>query len=90
MHGGVVVCQHLGGEGLHAARAGQRHQVLKQQRGDTAAVHAVGDRDRGLRHRPIGGELVTGHPHQLVAQQADQRHHARPTFQAHPPGLPLG
>ena len=90
MQDGVVVRQHLGGEGRHAAGTGQRHQVLQQQRGDTAAVHAVGDRKRDLRSRPIAGELVTGHPHQLVAQQADQRHHARPAFQAHPPGLPLG
>ena len=90
MQHGVVAGQHLGGEGPHAAGTGQRNQVLKQQRGDAALVHAVGDRKRDLRTHPVAGQLVTGHSHQLAAQQADQCHRARPAFQAHPPGLTPG
>ena len=88
---GVVVRQHLGGERRHATDPGHRDQVLKQQRGDTAAVHAIGDRQRDLRSRLAGTELVAGHSHQLVvAEQAEQRHPARTIVQADPPGLPLG
>ena len=38
----------------------------------------------------LGDELVGVASYQLVTQQADQRHHARPALQAHPPDLPLG
>ncbi len=37
------------GEGATPRGAGQRDQVLEQQRGDAAPVHAVGDRERDLR-----------------------------------------
>ena len=47
----------------------EQHQVLKQQRGDTTAVLAIGDRQGDLRGRPVAGELVAGHPHQLIAQR---------------------
>jgi len=71
---GVVLRQHLGGKDLHAARRGQRDQVLQQQRGDTMPVPAIGHRHRHghLRGRPVASELIAGHPRQLIAQQADQ------------------
>ena len=87
---GVVVWQHLGDEGLHAAGAGQRDQVLEQQRGDAAPMHGVGDRQGDLGGRPVAGYLVAGHPHQLVTQQAEQCRQARDALLAQPPGLPLG
>ena len=88
----VVVRQHVGDQDLHAAGAGQRHQVLQQQRGDAMPVHAVGHRQREFRGRRIGGELVAGDPHDLIAQQAEQRHQprtARPGIPAGPPTRPM-
>ena len=55
-----------------ATGPGQRDQVLEQQRGDAAAVHAVGHGQRDLRGRRVAGELVAGHPDQVVAPQAEQ------------------
>ena len=66
----VILRRHLGGKDLHAARPGQRDQVLQQQSGDTMPVHVVGHRH--LRGRPVASELIAGHPRQLIAQQADQ------------------
>jgi hypothetical protein len=53
-------------------------------------VHVIGDRQRDLRGRRIGGELVAGHPHDRIAQQSEQRHSARTALEAHPPGLSFG
>jgi hypothetical protein len=72
----IVVRQHLSGEGLHAAGPSQGDQVLEQQRGDTAPVHAVGGGQRDLRGHPARVQLVTGHSRQFVAQQAEQCDHA--------------
>ena len=83
----VVVRQHVGDQDLHAAGASQRNQVLQQQRGDATPVHAVGHRQREFRGRRIGGELVAGDPHDLIPQQAEQRHQPRIARQAYAPGL---
>ena len=53
-------------------------------------VHAVGHRQCDLRGRRIGDELIAGHPHDLIAQQAKQGDQPRSILAAHPPGLSLG
>ena len=53
-------------------------------------VHAIGHRQCDLRGRGIGGELIAGDPHDLIAQQAEQGDQPRIILAAHPPGLSLG
>ena len=80
----------------HPALAGQRDQVLEQQGGDAPAVHPVRHRERDLRGLGVGrGRLVAGHPHQFVAQEAEQRPveglaAVRPVIPGHPARLLLG
>jgi hypothetical protein len=56
-------------------------QVLEQQDGSSAPVHVVGNRQGNLRDRLIGGELIAGHPHQSIPEQAKQRYQARAALQ---------
>jgi hypothetical protein len=56
------------------ALAGRRRQVLEQDRGHAATVVVVVDEERhlGIAAAPVA--VVAGHAHQLVADEADERH----------------
>ena len=78
-----------GGEDGDAAVAGVGHQVLQQQRADTAAVHVVGHRDGDLRLVPVVLDLVAGHADDLAAAHGEQRRVVRGGRPADPRGLLL-
>jgi hypothetical protein len=88
---GRVLTQRLRGEGVQAAAAGQRDQVLQQQHADTAVVHVIGDRkgDLGRLGRGIVA-LVTAAADQLAVQQGEQRGVVWRGLTAEPARLPLG
>ena len=58
--------------------------MLKQQRGDTALVHVVGNGQGNLRRLKAGDELVAGHSDQVIVQQAEERPVVRAGLAAHP------
>ena len=86
-----VLAQRLRGKGAHPPAAGQRDQVLQQQRADAAVVNVIGDRHGDLRGLGASAkELVTAAADYLAVQHGEQRLAVRPGFAAYPACLPLG
>ena len=86
-----VLLQRLGGERLQLPGAGERDEVLEQQRGDAPVVHGVRDRERDLRRpAPVGGNLVAGEPDNLAVGQREQGGVVGPRLPGDPPRLLLG
>ena len=89
-----VLGQGLRGEGADLVGPGERDQVLEQQGGDTAMVHAVRHRERDLGRGPGAGGtadgVVAGAAHDLARGQRQQRHATRRGVPADPLGLGLG
>ena len=89
-----VLGQGLRGEGADLVGPGERDQVLKQEGGDAAVVHAIRHRERDLGRGPGAGgpaeRVIAGAAHDLARGQRQQRHAIRPGLPADPLGLGLG
>jgi len=88
---GRVISERLRLEGADSPAAGQRDQMLQQQRADTAAVHVIGDRHGDLR-RPgtVVGQAIAAATHHLPLQDRQQRGAVRRRLPAYPACLLLG
>jgi hypothetical protein len=85
-----VPCQRLSGESPEAALPRPPDQMLKQQAGDTTAMHVIRDSERNLRHTGLPGGLVSGDTDQSVTLPGQQRHMIGIRLATDPPGFPLG
>ena len=85
-----VIRQCLRGERRQLADPGQRNQVLKQQRGDAAAVHLVRDGKGDFRLARGRGRLVARRADDRAVDGGEQRGVIGPGGAAEPPRLLLG
>jgi hypothetical protein len=85
-----VFAQRLRGEGTDTLAAGQRDQVLEQQRADTAVVHVIGDRHGDLGRPGPVSQFVGAASHHFAIQHGQQRGMIRTGIAAYPAGLLLG
>ena len=69
-----VVGEHLGGEAVDAVGAGDRREVLEQQRGDALALVLVVDHEGGVGVVAAGPPLVAGPGDELAVALDDQGH----------------
>ena len=70
----LVLVQRFRDQGAYPLGAGQRDQVLQQQRADPALMHVVDDRESDLRHRMAAAEpLVGAVADHLAVQHRQQR-----------------
>jgi hypothetical protein len=88
-HGGVLD-KSGGSEGVQPAEPAHRYQELQQQRGDAAAVHVIGHRERDLGRASGPGGLVARHSDQPAIQPGQQRHVIGAGRTAYAPGLLAG
>ena len=86
-----VLAERLRGESVDSPAAGQRDQVLQQQRANAAAVHLVGDRHGDLSGPgAIAENLIAAASDHFPAQHSQQRGVIRCRLTADPARLLLG
>jgi hypothetical protein len=91
LHHERVLTQCLRDEGADPLAAGQRDQVLEQQRADTAAVHVIGDSHGDLRRSgAVAGHLVAAAADHLALQYRQQRAVVWRRLAAYPARLAFG
>ncbi len=83
---GDVVGQRLGGERAQTAQPRSRDEMFEQERGDSPAVHVIGDREGDLSDARFARWLIARDADELIAEPRQQR----AVIGVWWPGYPLG